>query len=190
MTIHLIRSEGFAQQQYWEVVEFLQSFAGPVQFMGAGPPSDFPEEAISMEPVDEDEFFKQEPSVMYSMEYHLEIPLERPEASWADLFDLCQQYREKENLPQSDLVILLTDVANDHNWFCALDPKNPCSGFVHTDDWKHYVQCSEVFPVAYLVASWCFEGTCSRTCNRSEMQFTVFPWAASMTFVSTSVRSS
>jgi hypothetical protein len=51
------------------------------------------------------------------------------------------------------LVILLTDLANKPNWFSALDPANPGNGFVHTAEWEHYVRCSGVFPVAYLVAS-------------------------------------
>jgi hypothetical protein len=54
-------------------------------------------------------------------------------------------------LQKEDFVILLTEVANEKNWFSALDPDNLYNGFVHTDDWEHYIDCQPQFPIAYEV---------------------------------------
>ena len=152
MNIHLIRSKGFPQAQYIEVVEFLQSFDGPVQFVGTGSLQEFNQEELSMEDVKEKQFFKQNGEALNFYRCDM-VPEERLEASWMNLFNQCQQYRKEKRLPQNDLVLLLTEIANEHNWFSALDPSNTSNGFVHTAEWEHYVKCSEVFPVAYLVAA-------------------------------------
>ena len=154
MNIHLVRSEEFSPQSFNELIAFLQSFDGPVRFMAAGSSVDFPEAAVDVEDVDEEKFLKQEEISFQEMICHnILLPEKRLTVSWPNLFEACQQYREENNLPANELVILLTDIANEHNWFSALDPSNTYNGFVHTSEWEHFVKCSEVFPVAYLVAS-------------------------------------
>jgi hypothetical protein len=54
-------------------------------------------------------------------------------------------------LQEEDFVILLTEVANEKNWFAALDPDNLYNSFVHADDWEHYIDCQPQFPIAYEV---------------------------------------
>jgi hypothetical protein len=48
-------------------------------------------------------------------------------------------------------VILLTNIANDKNWFACLDEKMPYNGFIHTAEWSHYIDCPNQFPIAYEV---------------------------------------
>ena len=48
---------------------------------------------------------------------------------------------------------MLTDIADENNWFSALNPKHLRNGFIHTDDWEFYVHCNPVYPIAYLAAS-------------------------------------
>jgi hypothetical protein len=151
MNVYLIGSKEFSEEKFSEVLEFLQSYDGPVRFLRAGPSPAFREESISLEEVNEERFFKQK--VCNSLVSRKEIPEIRKEVSWKNIFELCQQNRIVNNLPGSNLAILLTEIANEHNWFCALDPANPWNGFIHTAEWKYYVNCSEVFPVAYLVAA-------------------------------------
>ncbi|HEX5151291.1 MAG TPA: hypothetical protein VFW07_07570 [Parafilimonas sp.] len=153
MEVYLLCSKEFSQEKFNEVLEFLQSYDGPVRFLRAGPSRGFRDENVSLEDVDEERFFKQEVRICYSRSLRKEIPEKRNEISWKSMFELCQQSRVENNLPGKDLVILLTNIANKANWFSALDPDNPCNGFVHTAEWEYYVNCSEVFPVAYLLAS-------------------------------------
>jgi hypothetical protein len=153
MNVHLIRSEEYSEDQFKELVDFLQSFDGPVQFIGAGPSAVFEKGSLVLKPVEKDGFFKQEePNLLYRLDL-AQIPDERVYVCWKDLFSVCREYRKTHDLPGNDLVILLTEIANEYNWFSALDPSNCCNGFVHTDEWEHYVKCSGVFPVAYLIAS-------------------------------------
>lgn len=156
MNVHLIRSQGFKKEKYEEVLEFLQSFGGPVHFLDETAASQFNPEDLTIETVDKEKFFFQESHICYSLHinpYPPIIPKQRARADWEYLFDECVDYRFSKDMDLNDMVILLTDVANKHNWFSALDPNFRSHGFVHTADWEHYVKCSEVFPVAYLVAS-------------------------------------
>jgi hypothetical protein len=153
MKVHLIGSEEFSHEEFSEVLEFLQSFDGPVQFF-EGKPARFRGHSLTEKQIIKDKFFRKEEVYYNICEYNdAIIPMKRIETNWKALFELCQQTREESSLPPTDLVILLTEIANEPNWFSALDPDNMCNGFVHTAEWEHYVRCSKVFPVAYLVAS-------------------------------------
>jgi hypothetical protein len=154
MKVYLLRSEEFSKEKYNEVLEFLQSYDGPVRFLRAGPVEAFRNPGISLKDVKKERFFKQEREISYLRECRIvEIPKMREVTSWKNLFELCKQARTENKLPANSLVILLTEIANETNWFSALDPANPGNGFVHTAEWEYYVNCSEVFPVAYLLAS-------------------------------------
>ncbi|OLY90719.1 hypothetical protein SAMN05444008_101391 [Cnuella takakiae] len=152
MTIHLIRTAGADTRIFDEVLHFLQSFEGPVQFTG-NTALVWEKPRYTNKRVDEESFFHQE-RVLCSMACFdtPEIPVFRKECSWKELFEKCAQYRNTFPVAETDLVLLLTDIANEFNWFCALDPGFPYNGFVHTGEWAHYLKASEVFPVAYLVA--------------------------------------
>ncbi|MEO8765615.1 MAG: hypothetical protein ABI416_15050 [Ginsengibacter sp.] len=155
MNIHLLRSEEYAVDEFEQVVDFLRLFEGPVRFIADGVMPGYGAPGPPVKKVDKERFFKKE-KVFEMLEASLlsmNIPEERPVAKWASLFMRCSRYREENIIAKDDMVLLLTNTANEHNWFCALNPAHPADGFVHTDDWEHYVNASAAFPVAYLVAS-------------------------------------
>jgi hypothetical protein len=153
MTVHLIRSEEFSSVDFDEVIFFLQSYDGPIRFVSTDTSPAFTNSELQDRDMDIERFFKQE-RVCYSMaSFGRSIPERRKEVGWKDLFARCRNYRKTHKVPPTDLVILLTEIANKHNWFSALDPSNSCNGFVHTSEWDYYVQCSRVFPIAYLTIS-------------------------------------
>ncbi|MEP6949259.1 MAG: hypothetical protein ABI863_08300 [Ginsengibacter sp.] len=154
MNIHLLRSKEYAVEEFEQVVDFLRLFDGPVRFVADGVMPGYGEIDPPIEKVDKKKFFKKEKvNLMADYDICLSIPEERPVAKWESLFMRCKRYQEENIIDRDDMVLLLTNTANEHNWFCALNPAHPADGFVHTDDWEHYVNASAAFPVAYLVAS-------------------------------------
>jgi hypothetical protein len=152
MQVHLIRSREYAEDLFNETVAFLNSFEGPVRFVACNSSFEYDDGTLDTEEIEEDEFFKLIPIKSFSENVSI-IPDERLTTQWENLFTTCARYRKGERMPEGELAILLTEVANEYNWFSALDPKNLNNGFVHTGEWQHYVHCSSVFPVAYLTAS-------------------------------------
>jgi hypothetical protein len=153
MQVHLIRSNEYAEEQFNETVSFLNSFEGPVRFIPCNTSSKYADGTLDIEEPDEQKFYKQMKVQNNYCRTEFNIPSERLTTEWENLFETCARYRKKEKIPNGELAILLTDVANEHNWFSAMDPNNLNNGFVHTGEWQHYVHCSSVFPVAYLTAS-------------------------------------
>ena len=151
MRIHLLRNKEVSEELYQEVVLFLQSFNGPASFHAAGSLIGYNDEDLEIEEMDETKFYKQK-KISEALECSYRIPEQRPIVTWNEMFERCNKYRVKKNLDRNDFVFLLTDVANEHNWFSALDPENLKNGFVHTADWEFYVRCNPVYPITYLVA--------------------------------------
>ncbi|MET0243300.1 MAG: hypothetical protein ABW174_07520 [Flavitalea sp.] len=156
MKIHLIRSNEYSEQQFTEVLLFLNSFDGPVSFIDAGELD--PKNASTWEEEkDEDEFFHQE--FPKKMLYHelasrsSAFPVSRKTTDWENLFAAISKRRSSVKIPKDEMLILLTTIANENNWFSAVDPNNRANGFVHTAEWEYYVRCSGEFPVAYLTAA-------------------------------------
>ena len=87
------------------------------------------------------------------VDYLFNFPLERETVSWDALFNKADQYRRHKNIANDEFVFLITDIANDKNWFAALDEKMPYNGFIHSDDWEYYIKCSAAFPIAYEIIS-------------------------------------
>jgi hypothetical protein len=73
--------------------------------------------------------------------------------SWANLFNLCAEYRDEKQIPLGDFVLVLTNIPNQSNWFSSLDEHNPTNGFVHAADWESFIACPPIYPIAYLVAT-------------------------------------
>jgi len=152
MNIHLLHSKGVAESIYTEVLEFLQSFDGPVRFIEAGLSRGLPARSPAATSVFNSDGHD-DAAIPDGKKIRNQASQYVMQSSWTELFTPCQVYRERHKLPSEDLVIMLTNLPNEYNWFSALDPANPVNGFVHTGEWERYVRCSEVFPVAYLVAS-------------------------------------
>jgi hypothetical protein len=81
------------------------------------------------------------------------FPHIRRAVRWTDLFSEIQEYREESAIPDGQFVILLTPTANKKNWFALLDEKRPYNGFIHTDEWEHYMSCDTAIPIAFEVVA-------------------------------------
>jgi hypothetical protein len=148
MKIHVIKTPEYEFEEYLKVCEFLQSFQGPMEF-------------ISTEyEFDKNEFYflRYELYPEHSFKYPSNdsaLPFDSSRGaplSWREMFSLCENYREKEEIQSNDFVILLTKRKNGMNWFSAFDQKN--NAFVHTAEWELYTKdVSPKYPIAYEVVA-------------------------------------
>jgi len=172
MKVHLIRSNDFSAQTYQSVIQILSQYNGPVKFISSETEVEI-SNAIEVEIGSKDDFEQikrdhalfsisnasesGEAEACYSMESSrpkIKFPFFTKRTTWDDFFKICNDYRKKNKLPQNDLVILLTDTANDANWFGGSD-RNMKNAFVHTAEWHHYFDgLNERFPIAYEVIVW------------------------------------
>ena len=80
--------------------------------------------------------------------YKIDFPLERDAASPEDILKICYDFRKTYDIAIST-VILLTEQANNLNWFSFGDTNN--NAFVHTSDWGYYLECNSAYPITYEV---------------------------------------
>ena len=157
MNIHLIRSEGVGLETYEEVLELLQQFEGPLQFIGSAYESELHEDQLYEEELDEESFRQKKLPPSYSvdedaMSAPIEFPVHRLAASFSDLLGECEQYRNDEDIGTDEFVILLTDIANEYNWFSyASDKANDI--FIHSEGWDYFVGSDLRFPLTHQVAT-------------------------------------
>jgi hypothetical protein len=147
MNVYLIKTPEYEPEKFREVVQFLQSFNGPVQFK----PSyyDF----------DKKEFYFLQYDLFPRHPFHYpsentKIPFDSNRGnplSWRELFHLCQTYRERFHVEKDDFVVLLTNRKNALNWFCSGNKYNNI--FVQASEWENYTRVQEKFPVAHSVVS-------------------------------------
>lgn len=172
MNIHLIRSSELSVEKYTNVWNLLRKFQGPLQYIESeevlGEYLEFEQEWVS-----EDHFkgvkrvdfllekISENASQCFSMEDIEPIPVIRTypfkekQATWEDLFSICEKYRSEYDIPEKDLVFLLTDISNDKNWFGAVD-RTLTNVFIQTSNWSDFfgARIDERFPVAYEVVVW------------------------------------
>lgn len=168
MKVHLIKDSEVGRDVFSEVVDLLQSINGPIEFLyDINNTIDFSEDDVENSQVLEQKKFEKSlpPQAMYnanmrpSKELEFEFrpfrnftfPLFRKTTKWTTIFKKCTVYRKKNRIPDTEFVILLTEVSNTNNWFASLDEKMPFNGFIHTSDWNHYIKCQDSFPIAYEV---------------------------------------
>jgi len=75
--------------------------------------------------------------------------------TWEQLFAECDSYRKLKNLPDDDIVVLLTDIGNDLNWFGGVS-ESMNNYFVQTSNWDYFFgnTIDIRFPIAYEVIIW------------------------------------
>lgn len=154
MRVHLVKSSELDDLLFLEVVRFLQSVPGPIKFhYDEASVINFDEEDTFIKHIPDRDYFEKiiETKLHFPVNYCHIFPMDRETTTWDTLFTKCTSYRISHSLPEKDFVILLTDIANDKNWFSCLDEHMPYNGFVHTADWDHYISCSPAFPIAYEV---------------------------------------
>jgi len=161
MRVHLLRCNELPWNTYQNVVNTLNLFKGPISFV---PSADAGQ--IELEDLEHDEvFFENEDEfnkiarVFYSDRASSGVaglvPIRAIVYSWPNLFSICQEYRKSMNVSDDELVVFLTEMRNDKNWFGGIS-ENGRDLFVHTSHWDYYFKSSIDFkyPVAYEVISW------------------------------------
>ena len=168
MNVHLIRSSDFSPQTYQSVLQIVRQYQGPIEFL-ASESDALISNAIEVEIESKEAFELAEDISLASMfeadsiqglhsykskRPDIVFPHKTKRANWKHFFDACEYYRSSRKLPPEDLVILLTDTANEANWFGGAD-KTMKNAFIHTADWHHYFEgLNERFPIAYEVIAW------------------------------------
>ena len=168
MNVHLIRSSDFSPQTYQSVLQIVRQYQGPIEFL-ASESDALISNAIEVE-IESKEAFELAEDISLASMYEADsiqgvhsykskrpdivFPHKTKRANWKHFFDACAYYRSSRKLPPEDLVILLTDTANEANWFGGAD-KTMKNAFIHTADWHHYFEgLNERFPIAYEVIAW------------------------------------
>ena len=157
MKVHLIRSEGFPVEDFNNVVNLLKLQRGPIEFVPSVPIV-LPESEHERTYDTLDDFTKKDAQPMFSISektYERTFPLTQRTWTWAQLFKVCIDFRLQNRIPIEDHVILLTDKANDKNWFGCVDASMR-NYFVHTADWDLYFEntADARFPIAYEIVVW------------------------------------
>lgn len=157
MNVHLVKSAEVDATLFTEVVDFLQSIPGPINFMyDLHSTINIDDEGRSPYVIRDADHFEKKMMPRKSPSYfesNINFPLTRETITWDALFKMANQYRTKRNIPGNEFVLILTDIANKQNWFAALDENMPYNGFIHTEDWNYYIKCSAAFPIAYEVVA-------------------------------------
>lgn len=145
MQVHLIKTPEYSNEDFIEVIEFLSSFEGPLEFITTD--YEFTKEKFY--------FLNYELFPHHNFEYpsnKTAIKFDSDKGnplSWRELFSLCNFYREKFNIENEDFVVLLTKRKNALNWFSAKDDSKNI--FVHTVEWENYTNINSKYPIAYQV---------------------------------------
>ena len=167
--VHLVRSDEFKEEDLSQVVNLLKQFNGPIEYISAEtnylqftPPGLLWRSKLEFEKKTTPKFSsdRNQISPNYSMfeskpKQSIVFPVEVPTLSWDTFFAACIYYRRKHQIPEKDLVILLTDFSNDKNWFAGIDSTMK-NYFIQTSNWHHYFGNSidSRFPIAYEIVIW------------------------------------
>jgi len=169
MKVHLIKDGEVGTETFTEVIDILQAISGPIEFTcDSHNVINFEEDELLEKRVSNVKAFEKSHSVPLnystkSMDIiesketrplkKFEFPFSRKTTNWSTIFDKCNVYRKKNDIPDNEFVILLTEVSNSKNWFASLDENMPYNGFIHTADWNHFIKCLDSFPIAYEVVA-------------------------------------
>jgi len=152
MNVHIIRDEGVPFELCMDIYDLLSQYNGQINFI-------LKTEVYHTESnswtnktyhTEDDLLTKRESSKVMSC-LLIDLPEKRRELRPYHILKTCKDYRIKEDIGESEYVILLTNEYNDLNWFSFFDQKH--NAFIDTNDWKYVLECESRFPIAYQVAS-------------------------------------
>ncbi|MFZ9301613.1 MAG: hypothetical protein ACO23V_11655 [Chitinophagaceae bacterium] len=160
MKVHLIPSNDLNGDLFTQVLGLLQAVPGVNKFISSGLGTILiPEEMREVEEIPDKMTFEKKifeyPEVIRSRRATRTwtFPHFRRAARWHDIFHEIQEFRDEYQIPPDQFVILLTPTANRNNWFALLDENRPYNGFIHTDEWEHYISCDPAIPIAFEVVA-------------------------------------
>lgn len=147
MNVHIIRSPEVDLNFFMEVGAILTNIKGLINFK-------LDEEAVEdfKSLTEKDEDFDEHVQVFESMKHSRAIDLKNFTVSWEDIFKKCDTYARQKDLGNKEIVVLVTNISNKHNWFVGGDEETKNHFFVHSGDWDMFIECEKKFPVAYHIA--------------------------------------
>jgi hypothetical protein len=143
MRINLIKTPEYEYNSFREVFDFLNSFDGVMQFIASDYQFD-QEQFPFLKVVNFDSSFQNKDNIK-TTEF---TKKSEPTLTWEQLFSLCDYYRATFNVEPNDFVVLLTTRRNNMNWFSHFKNRN---AFVHSDEWKHFINAHPKYPIAYQI---------------------------------------
>jgi hypothetical protein len=151
MKIHLIRSSDLDLDQFFSVYEMIRQYPGPAEYIVHEEPEEFPDEELSTEIWNEKRMrTKVMPEYCYNeIETHYQVE----KISWTSIFSKCESARKKYKIPAAEPVVMLTEYANEFNWFSGADKSGKRNMFIQTGGWEQYGFPDFRYPVAYGLAT-------------------------------------
>ena len=139
--VHLLKSEEVDKAAYHEILQQLQSFSGPLEFVSTIDEPVFEDDESTSFETDQkdirdtslnlpDEMLSQHRVISLNKQMfseraeYMEAPPRLTRLKWEDIFDRCKLFREFNDISDLEFVILLTDKGNEFNWFAAPDPSS------------------------------------------------------------------
>ena len=162
MNIHLVRSPELNKETYINVLQLLQQFPGSMSFIACEENLlEFNDEAQEIIWQHKEDFEKVQVSIAkenkrsFFSRPKISFPFKEKKKTWEQLFTECDTYRTSKALPDDDIVVLLTDIGNELNWFGGVAPSMK-NYFIQTSNWEHYFgnNIDIRFPIAYEVIIW------------------------------------
>ncbi len=168
--VHLLKSEEVDQAAYHEILQQLQSFSGPLEFVSTIDEPVFEDDESTSFETDlkdirdtslnlPDELLSQRKVISLKKQMfseraeYMEAPPRLTRLKWEDIFDSCNSFRLKNDISEFEFVILLTDKGNEFNWFAAPDPKGGRNGFVQTSGLGFYLPGFSRASIVYLITT-------------------------------------
>lgn len=168
--VHLLKSEEVDQGAYHEILQQLQSFSGPLEFVSTVDEPVFEDdESTSFETylkhIRDTSLPLPEEILAYDVSYSIdglshsheafydEAPEKLTRLRWEDIFNRCKSFRLENDISEFEFVILLTDKGNEFNWFAAPDPKGGRNGFVQTSGLGFYLPGFSRASIVYLIVT-------------------------------------
>lgn len=165
MNVHLLRTPGIDDRDYFDLLDFLQHFNSPYKFITKEKPVEITlEEEVEYLFPDDPRFHRK----LLMDECSSKKIMESVQAlvPWENIFDACNKYRRRYRLPVQDVVILLTAEGNELNWFSGFDSEVKGNYFISGSNWESYTGSEARYPMAYQVATMLLKH--SMFCSESE----------------------
>ena len=116
MNVHILKDNKLSQNVYNEVIETLQSFNNPLIFLKSTEDISIDEIDVESKTMKEEDFNTKSSYSLTSSSFAI-FPIKRKVAHPNDILKICHEFRREKDIGDKDFVILLTEQANNLNWF-------------------------------------------------------------------------
>lgn len=72
---------------------------------------------------------------------------------WEEMFTAIEAFRFSQSIPEEEIIIVITKLKNENDWFSAPNPKGTNAIFIDGSDWENYIYADAPFPIAYEVVA-------------------------------------